>query len=44
MDVEGRAPARVVTRLESLQLSEGNQLRGRTWAQLRAKFGEAVVS
>lgn len=31
-------------RLESLQLFDGNQLRGRTWAQLQDKFGEAVLS
>ena len=33
-----------LTRLTSLQLFDGNQLRGRTWAQLQAKFGEAVLS
>ncbi len=33
-----------LTRLVSLQLFDGNQLRGRTWAQLQAKFGEAVLS
>lgn len=31
-------------RLKSLRLSEGNQLRGRTWAQLIDRFGEEVVS
>jgi uncharacterized protein (TIGR02996 family) len=33
-----------LTRLESLHLFDGNQLRGRTWAALQAKFGEGVVS
>jgi hypothetical protein len=33
-----------LTRLKSLQLFDGNQLRGKTWAQLQAKFGEGVVT
>jgi uncharacterized protein (TIGR02996 family) len=33
-----------LTRLESLHLFDGNQLRGRTWAALQAKFGDGVVS
>ncbi len=33
-----------LTRLVNLQLFDGNQLRGRTWAQLQEKFGEAVLS
>lgn len=33
-----------LTRLQSLHLFDGNQLRGRTWAALRDKFGEQVVS
>ena len=33
-----------LTRLTSLHLFDGNQLRGRTWAALQAKFGDGVVS
>lgn len=33
-----------LTRLQSLYLFDGNQLRGRTWAALQEKFGEAVLS
>lgn len=33
-----------LTRLESLRLRDGNQLRGRTWAALLDHFGEDVVS
>jgi uncharacterized protein (TIGR02996 family) len=33
-----------LTRLESLKLFQGNQLRGRTWAALQEKFGEGVLS
>jgi uncharacterized protein (TIGR02996 family) len=33
-----------LTRIESLKLFDGNQLRGRTWAALQEKFGEGVVS
>jgi uncharacterized protein (TIGR02996 family) len=33
-----------LTRLNTLRLFDGNQLRGKTWAQLRDKFGEEVVT
>jgi len=33
-----------LTRIESLHLFDGNQLRGRTWAALQDKFGDGVVS
>lgn len=33
-----------LTRLTGLRLFDGNQLRGRTWAALQEKFGEAVLS
>jgi uncharacterized protein (TIGR02996 family) len=33
-----------LTRLTSLHLFDGNQLRGRTWAALQEKFGEGVLS
>jgi len=37
------AESQYFIRLERLDLLEGNRLRGRTWQQLRAKFGEDVV-